>query len=301
VPYYNPYEVADEDVVRQQSLLSDEDAIECNEEDEEEYAEEESDFTIVELENRAQGPDINVVVVGQARSGKSQLVSSIVGRHAQPWAGAPAQLSGEKWWTPYKTHPRSKITWWDSKGIDSWSNNGSLRMIEAMDELEAASFNVDFVVITINEQHLVRAAYSYLRLLHCVWSSECKVQCCGGQVGAVVAPLLKFLEELNSLGKHVAIVVVNEGRCSPEGLRARPVLSAVLAQLGGASPISDNLTQAKMDNGGTISLFATSSDVGTSDGSVSKFHLQELLLCIFDALPHDRRTSRSISALHGFH
>jgi hypothetical protein len=103
-----------------------------------------------------------------------------------------------------------------------------------------------------------------------------------------------LLEALNSLGKHVAIVVTNEGR-SPEGLRARPILSVVLAQLGGASPISDNLTQAKMDNGGTISLFATSSDVGTSDGNVSRFHLQELLLCILDALPLDRRTFQSIT------
>jgi predicted GTPase len=158
--------------VRQQKLLSDGGKeISLDEaEEEEEYSEEESFLTIVELENRAQSPDVNVVVMGQAGSGKSQLVRSIVGRHAQPWEGAPAQLSDEGWWTPYKTHPKSKITWWDSKGIDSWSNNGSLRMIEAMVKLEAESFNVDFVVITINEQQMVRVACQHLSLLDCVWS-----------------------------------------------------------------------------------------------------------------------------------
>jgi hypothetical protein len=43
-------------------------------------------------------------------------------------------------------------------------------MIEAMVKLEAESFNVDFVVITINEQQMVRVACQHLSLLDCVWS-----------------------------------------------------------------------------------------------------------------------------------
>ncbi len=131
---------------------------ECEEEGDD--GEEELDLTIpyepfvVELESRVQGPGANIVVVGQTGSGKSRLVRELTGSSCVSWTRASATVDAD-WWTPYKTHPKSKITLWDSRGIRSWSRSCVEQLMESIAQLESASVGVDFVIITVRTDQLV--------------------------------------------------------------------------------------------------------------------------------------------------
>jgi hypothetical protein len=108
------------------------------------------------------------------------------------------------------------------------------------------------------------------------------------------ARLGRFLGLLNALGKNAAVAVMPS--CG-QGAGVGPSLMLLLAKMGAVQQLNPTVSQLTMANGGTICLLTSSSESGTSDGSVSSFGMPDLLICILNTLPShaEKRTCPHLS------
>jgi ABC-type molybdenum transport system ATPase subunit/photorepair protein PhrA len=99
---------------------------------------------------------VNIAVVGAEGAGKTALVSAVTGAPGLSGGGA---AQGTTRWSPYSTHAQSKIRWWDSEGVSTWSNRKDVaRLMSQLGQVERKhGFQFNLVIVLIRAWHKVHS------------------------------------------------------------------------------------------------------------------------------------------------
>lgn len=99
-------------------------------------------------------PQVNIAVVGAEGAGKTALVSAVTG--APGSSGGLAAL-GTTEWSPYRADAQSKVSWWDSEGVSTWSNRKEVaRLMTQLGQVERKhGIQFNLVIVLIRAWHKV--------------------------------------------------------------------------------------------------------------------------------------------------